>query len=210
MGDALAVSLIRHGLTRYNEESRYLGSTDLPLSAQGRQQLTALAALPLGESDLLVTSDLLRCQETAQLLYPGRRFRTFSALRELDFGLWEGKTYEQLKEDRLYRRWLDDPTGVSPPEGEGLRDFQRRTKQAFGELLSLAEDEGADKVVVITHGGVIRQWLTEYAPLKRNFFEWHVPIGCRLTLSGKKSDVRRGLRFISLLEEPFTERINGR
>lgn len=209
MGDTLAVSLIRHGLTRYNEESRYLGSTDLPLSAKGRQQLTALRALPLDESDLLVTSDLIRCQETAQLLYPGRRYCTFPALRELDFGLWEGKTYEQLKADRLYSRWLDDPAKVSPPQGEAYSAFQQRTEQAFVELLSLAEDEGAAKVVVITHGGVIRQWLTEYAPVKQDFFQWRVPIGCRLTLIGKKSDVRRGLRFISLQEEPFTEKING-
>ncbi|MCM3762951.1 histidine phosphatase family protein [Alkalihalobacillus oceani] len=209
MGDALAVSLIRHGLTRYNEESRYLGSTDLPLSAKGRRQLTAFYPLPLGKNDLLITSDLIRCQETAQLLYPGRRYRTFPALRELDFGLWEGKTYEQLKEDHLYRRWLDDPLKVSPPQGETYSAFQQRTKQAFVELLSLAEDEGAARLVVITHGGVIRQWLTEYAPVKRDFFQWRVPTGCRLSLIGKKSDVRRGLRFISLQEEPFTGKING-
>ncbi|NEU31063.1 histidine phosphatase family protein [bacterium LRH843] len=206
MGDSLVLTLIRHGLTTYNEEKRYIGVTDLPLSALGKAQLVSVN---VEEEQLLITSDLLRCKETAERLFPGKSYICLSDLREIDFGDWEGKTYDQLKDDAYYREWLDDPLSITPPSGESFVHFQMRIERAFCDVLSLVEKNDATYATIVTHGGVIRQMLTSLAPEKRVFFEWDVPIGRAFKLIGNKADARRGLRFTSLLEGPITAKTNG-
>ncbi|WP_100408353.1 histidine phosphatase family protein [Bacillus solitudinis] len=209
MVDTISVTLIRHGLTRFNEESRYIGSTDLPLSKKGVEQTNRLALLLNTSPDLLVTSDLMRCQQTMSLLYPNLPFQKSKQLREYDFGLWEGKTYEQLKSDKTYQSWLLNPLTTSPPQGETLSVFQQRVEEGFHLVIKKAIDQRKEHVAVITHGGVIRHWLSVYAPVKRTFFEWDASIGNIFTLKAKHQDLGRGERFTSLQEERFTEKING-
>lgn len=210
MGHALALTLIRHGLTIYNEEKRYIGVTDLPLSDRGRADILAMTNGKTSKREqLIITSNLRRCIETTELLYPEQSYTSLATLREIDFGEWEGKTYDQLKRNSCYRNWLNDPACVTPPKGESLKHFQQRTELAMQQVISLAEEKEATHATVITHGGVIRQWLTSFAPEKRAFFEWQVPIGCAYALVGKREDVRRGLRFTSLLEEPITGKTTG-
>ena len=210
MGHSLALTLIRHGLTRFNEEKRYIGSTDLPLSERGRADLLKITkGQEIGKKRLLISSDLTRCKETTELLYPDQSYLCLAPLREIDFGDWEGKTYEELKDDCVYRSWLDDPRLVTPPNGERLEQFRQRTNLAMKQVLDLAKENEVTNVTVITHGGVIRQWLSSFAPEKRAFFEWEVPIGAAFTLIGKCDDVRRGGRFTLLQEEPITAKISG-
>ncbi len=210
MGHSLALTLIRHGLTRFNEEKRYIGSTDLPLSDRGRADLLKITkGQEIGNERLLLSSDLKRCKETTELLYPGQSYLCLASLREIDFGEWEGKTYEELKDEPLYRSWLDDPRLVTPRNGESLQQFRQRTNFAMEQVLDLAAEKDVADITVITHGGVMRQWLSSFAPEKRAFFEWEVPIGAAFTLIGECDDVRRGERFTLLQEEPITVKING-
>lgn len=207
MGNRVVITLIRHGLTTYNEEKRYLGATDLPLSMRGKAALKPIDVC--WDHRLFLSSDLRRCMETAELLFPGISIHPLSTLREMNFGEWEGKTYADLKHDPAYCKWLDDPASVTPPCGESTHQFERRVESALSQILSLLEESNVAHAVVVTHGGVIRQLLTQYAPVKKKFFEWHVPISCAFTLSGELTEVRRGLRFTSLQEEPITEKTNG-
>jgi alpha-ribazole phosphatase len=193
----------------YNEQRRYIGSTDLPLSATGISQTKQLAKCLKEWPQFVVTSDLLRCKQTAELLFPQSNYFTSSLLRECDFGEWEGKTYEQLKENRQYQKWLDTPSNTTIPGGEPYQDFVNRTQAGFAWMLEQIRSQGTDSIVVVTHGGVIRQWLTMFAPMKKNFFEWDVSIGTVFTLQGKLDALRRGERFISLQGEHFTEKIVG-
>ncbi|MGG3504927.1 histidine phosphatase family protein [Paenibacillus lautus] len=198
----ITLHLVRHGRTLWNEERRYLGHEDQGILVEGRQQL-----LPLRERFCtkqfvrIYCSDLLRCRQTLNVILPDS---TMSAipddedpgrfipgveydprLRELDFGDWEGNTYEDLKSDISYRRWIDNPAEVTPPNGESWEAFCSRI-QAFltglyldlKELLHVEEDPdtlvqaeaeaeragygcGTQRaeldVLVVTHGGVIRQ-----------------------------------------------------
>lgn len=209
----ISLHLVRHGRTLWNEERRYLGHEDQGILAEGREQL-----LPLREElrcrhfVRIYCSDLLRCRQTLNVILsdskrgavpdddilgqfiPGVRYDP--RLRELDFGDWEGKTYEDLKTDSLYRRWIDNPAEVTPPSGESWEAFGSRV-QAFlsglyldvKELLHMEEApdplsqaeaeaeaearrgddgrgtlaEGVD-VLVVTHGGVIREMAAATVP----------------------------------------------
>ena len=99
--------LIRHGMTAANAERRYIGRrTDPPLSEQGRRELSARrdkGAYP--RVDGVFAGTLLRCTETARLLYPMLVPVAMPALNEMDFGTFEGKNYDQLKDDPTAGGW---------------------------------------------------------------------------------------------------------
>ncbi|MEI2397298.1 histidine phosphatase family protein [Paenibacillus phytohabitans] len=134
----LELVLIRHGHTQWNKERRYLGSTDLPLLPEARQQLSALSDQSAlgGEFWRVYCSDLLRCRETLAAVAPHLERQAIydSQLRELDFGAWEGGDYEQLKDNGHYRSWIDHPELVTPPEGEAWEQFEARVDDFWTQL----------------------------------------------------------------------------
>ena len=101
------VLLIRHGATAGNLKKRYIGRTDQPLCAAGEAQLRRLAD-DLPPCDHLFCSPLLRCRQTAQLLWPGVEQTVVDELRETDFGPFEGNTVKAV---------VDRITGKAPFEG---------------------------------------------------------------------------------------------
>lgn len=118
--------------TTWSAEDRVAGSTPLPLTSGGREQAAAWAGslVPLG-LQVVYSSFEPASVETARIL--ARRCRTkhkkLEALAEVDAGLWDGLTTQELKRryPRIFKRWYDDPSSVCPPEGEDLAE-------AFGRL----------------------------------------------------------------------------
>ncbi|MDR0269805.1 histidine phosphatase family protein [Paenibacillus sp.] len=163
--------LMRHGSTLWNEQKRYLGHTDLSLSSKGHEELiSARNKLKEMDFDRIYCSDLTRCRESLNAVRPDLSTEAVydSRLREMDFGEWEGHTYDQLKNVPLYRQWLDEPKCVTPPQGESWEAFEHRTTEFLEFMLRIAEDEQAvdspltSSVLLVAHGGVIRQivhWL---------------------------------------------------
>lgn len=163
--------IIRHGITQWNAERRYLGHTDLPLLPSALESLKNLKnQLSLsGRFSRVYCSDLLRCRETLAYLAPSLQENAVydKRLREMNFGDWEGSTYEELKENRQYRSWLDDPASVTPPNGESWDEFAGRVQSFLSECLQStdASEQGAEgedmlqRILIMTHGGVIRAWL---------------------------------------------------
>lgn len=194
----LAITYIRHFVTKENEEKQYIGWTNVPIVKQPRvsHQL---------EADIVMTSDLFRCRQTARLLFPNVVIECSYRWRELNFGDFEGKTYEQLKTVETYRRWLADPIRYVPPNGEAFTEFQTRIEQAISNAVS----RSASHIVVVTHGGVIRYVLSQYAPDVRPFWEWHVPFGEGVTLYNTKERWKERKRCISLAAVRFKESENG-
>lgn len=198
MAHHLAITCIRHFVTKENEEKQYIGWTNVPIVKQPRvsHQL---------EADIVMTSDLLRCRQTAYVLFPNHVIECSYRWRELNFGDFEGKTYEQLKTVETYRRWLADPIRYVPPNGEAFTEFQTRIEQAISNAVS----RSASHIVVVTHGGVIRYVLSQYAPDVRPFWEWHVPFGEGVTLYNTKERWKERKRCISLAAVRFKESENG-
>ncbi|OOE04771.1 phosphoglycerate mutase [Anoxybacillus kestanbolensis] len=194
----LAITYIRHFVTKENEEKQYIGWTNVPIVKQPRvsHQL---------EADIVMTSDLFRCRQTAYVLFPNHVIECSYRWRELHFGDFEGKTYEQLQAVEAYRHWLDDPVRYAPPNGETLTEFETRVEQAIDDVVY----RSVSHVVVVTHGGVIRYILSKYASDVRPFWKWHVPFGEGVTLYNTRERWRERKRCISLAAVRFKESENG-
>ena len=160
----MSIYLIRHGKTVANEQHRYCGSTDLPLSENGREELQGLC---YGiHPQRFLTSGMKRTNETLQILFGTVPFSTDSRFREVDFGDFEMKTYEELKDDPAYQRWLtgDNESNI-PPHGESGVQMTRRVLEAFGSL--------PDGTALITHGGVIAAIMAELFPAEgKHRYQW--------------------------------------
>ena len=126
----MRILLLRHGITEANEKHLYCGSTDLPLSPAGRAALRR-QEMP-APSTRFITSGMRRCNETLEALFGTVPYEIEPDFREIDFGDFEMKSYEMLKDDPAYQAWLtgDNEKNV-PPNGESGEHMTRRALAAF-------------------------------------------------------------------------------
>lgn len=167
----MTIYLIRHGQTRGNLERRYMGVTDQPLCPQGR---AALADWRGPEAEAVYVSPLLRCRETAAILYPGTAQTAVPGLRETDFGAFEGRTYEELQDSPAYRAWLDSAGQAAPPGGESREQVRRRVLAAFRTVT--AGHAPGERLALVVHGGTIMTLLEALEP-GGQFYRWQAPNG---------------------------------
>lgn len=165
----MLIYLIRHGETIFNAENRYQGSLDVPLSERGRRKLRRADFCPT----VVYTSPLRRTKETAAILFPQARQIAVSELREMSFGVFEGRSREELAEDEQHRIWLTTGfTGSCPGETETHPQFVRRTCNAFAALVDEALDKGEERLVIVAHGGTQMAVLSAYTSDPREFSQW--------------------------------------
>ena len=153
--------IARHGQTKHNLDHRYQGITDAPLNETGLNQAARLAdRLSSEKIDVIHSSDLLRCVQTADLLAKkhGLKINMDERLREISFGNWEGMSYQEINAQSpgLLEKWMNDPAHVSPPNGETLSELALRVKSAVDEMKFQHAEQ---TVLLVTHGGVIRTLL---------------------------------------------------
>lgn len=172
------IHFIRHGSIDETLSGKYIGTTDVPLSDKGK---TALRKLDYDYSypgaQALFTSPLKRCTQTAQLLYPDLKPLVIANLSECNFGEWEGKTADELKNDEDFQKWLAGDNGVKPPRGESNADFVRRICLMFESIVEGLMKTGVTESVIITHGGVIMTLLAVYGLPQAKPFEWTMDNG---------------------------------
>lgn len=166
------VLLLRHGRTEANDRRLYCGSTDLPLSEGGRAALLALKAAggyPPLEGFRVVTSGMKRTEETLSLLYGETPHEREPDLREMDFGAFEMRGYEELKDDPSYRAWCSgDNMDNTAPGGESGRAMAERAAACFSRLRC----EGRD-LCIVTHGGVIAAIMASLFPEEnKSLYQW--------------------------------------
>lgn len=150
--------LLRHPEPEASASGRCYGSLDVALSPDGIRQAYSVAdALVKKSLAAIYTSPRQRCTQAAQILAAGRRslLETVPALRELDFGEFEGRRYDEIAAmyPDLYQEWMDHPTGTQFPGGESFRDMHARVTTAMRELRSRHTGQS---IALVTHGGVIR------------------------------------------------------
>jgi broad specificity phosphatase PhoE len=136
----ITVVLTRHGLTDRSEPEQHLGQhIDISLSDAGRRQAEALARRLGGvRFDRVISSPLFRAQETAEILARGQvAVETDPRLKEMDYGAWEGLTYEQIEErDGAARReWELAPDRLPCPGGESGNDVAERVRAFLVDLI---------------------------------------------------------------------------
>ncbi|MGA8575640.1 MAG: histidine phosphatase family protein [Candidatus Cybelea sp.] len=131
----------RHAATDHNLTKRFLSTTDLPLGAQGRAQCESLRdALRSFAFERCLVSPMRRCLQTRELAASHLPFAIEPALREVDFGAWEGETLEWVETTapELLAQRRRDPVRFRPPQGESIEEAARRMR-ALAERLRAEE-----------------------------------------------------------------------
>jgi len=149
------ILLVRHAQTAWNEQKRFQGSSDTPLTSRGEWQAQRLGAcLAKRELCALFSSDLQRALETASAItaYHDLDLVQDNRLRELDFGGWEGMTYPEIKAEdpEKLRAWEEDWQRVSPPGGESFQTLIERVT-SFADRFLKPGNEG--QTAIVAHGG---------------------------------------------------------
>ncbi len=178
------IHLIRHGLTQHNLDGIYSGRNDVPLCQDGINQLLQMKAeYKYPQADVVFTSPLPRCIETAKLLYPDIKPIEINGLTEYNFGEFDGQTAEVLHEKQpLFDRWLKGEKNIQPPFGESNEEFAQRVCSCFVKIMDGILKTGTDNVVIITHGGVISTLMANFAIPEASVSDWLTPSGCGYTL----------------------------
>lgn len=162
------VLFIRHAET--DMAGTFCGHSNPPINARGRQQIqTLLNALDGEEINYILTSDLERAAYTASTLADAFGIPCIKKpdLREINFGSWEGLTWQQIQEqDEAYaRRWTETYPILPAPGGESFADFQTRVIAEVTEILNSSDRRQA---AIVTHGGVMRVVLQAMCGLAEN------------------------------------------
>ncbi|MGG1679044.1 histidine phosphatase family protein [Neobacillus sp. NRS-1170] len=175
----MRIIIVRHGETNENAARRYLGHYDAALNQQGRKQLKDLSEIlrrtETQPISAIYTSDLIRAVESAQLI--GNEFQLIPlpiiALRELHFGEFDCKTYEEIrqKDQERLERWIRNPYLVGPPNGETLLQLGERVDDWLETILNTEKPAGT--IVIVSHGGPIRWFLSKWVKGDSNEF-WNV------------------------------------
>ena len=187
----MRIFFIRHGMTKGNEEKRYVGRTDEPLSRQGREAIRHRKAGGVYPSAGTVwSSPMKRCLQTAELIYPGCFIRIADGLRECDFGQFEYRNYIERAGDPRYQAWVDSGGTLPFPGGEDGAEFRRRSCSAFLHIAEGFREDGGKAAALIVHGGTIMSVLSEFEKPSRGFYGRQVGNGCGLECEWKGEEKR--------------------
>lgn len=156
----------------WNRQGKYQGQSDVPLTDEGREQARILSERLKDEKiDVIYASDLDRAIETAAIIAKYHDLNVLPAplMRELNFGIWEGMTYDEIiqKWPQEYNEWQRDPHNKKPPEGETLAELCKRVSKFLKET---AREHPDSRILVVSHAGPIRAILSVLLNLRQDFF----------------------------------------
>ena len=147
---------------------------DLPLTKRGIAALEGKKDMfyyPLPENTPVYTSGKLRTEQTLTVLFGKIAHEVEPDLGEMDFGKFEFRAYEELKDDTAYQRWITGNNFENQcPGGESGRMMTERVTRAFEKLL---EEKKTENLLLVTHGGPIAALMERYFPEdEKNRYEW--------------------------------------
>jgi len=173
--------LLRHGATPLN--GLYVGSTDVSLAEEGREQaLRICKTLVPMHIDQVFCSPMKRCRETMELLSLDTPVEIIDNLREIDFGRWEGHGFEEISttDQELIENWRINGETFCFPDGECVKDFNKRVELFSRRVVASTEE----RILIIAHGGTIRHLLCTFlglSPEKKMIFD--IQPGCFSTVA---------------------------
>ena len=192
--------IVRHGATQLTAEDRFAGSTDVPLSDEGRGQIAALAErLRCDKLHAVYTSPLIRTLETARMISSRHDLepRPEPGLCEIDYGRWEGRSRDEVEAEYAeeYDAWQDDPLTVAPLRGEsGIQVMAR----ALPAVRRIVQNHHRRSVVLVSHKGTIRLLISSLLGLDaRGYRDRLDQSPGALNILDFTSDVRARLRLFN-------------
>lgn len=165
--------LIRHSKIKPLYPGAFVGSLDLGLCEEGIKAAREME-FELEGSFRLFCSPMKRATETAGILFQDYARQTDERLKEIDFGNWENRSFEQIQKENPEEvdLWVNSPMKFTFPGGENISAFTARVEAAAADLASAAQEE---TVVAVAHGGVIRFMLCHLIGLP---YERHLSLRC--------------------------------
>lgn len=154
------IFLVRHGEVEgnYGPNRTFAGWGDKPLTEKGRAQAQAVANRLAREAIVAVySSDLMRARHTAEAIAArhGLAVQADKALREVNYGQWEGLGDAELLRDwaEHWQRRVADPLNVAPPDGESYADLWRRLQPSWQAIVERHQNQS---VAIVGHNGSLR------------------------------------------------------
>lgn len=166
----MQITLLRHAPTAGNLCKRYIGKTDEPITDQSAKLLQK--APKYKDVKLVYTSALTRTIQTANILFPHADTIQVPQFNEMDFGVFEGKNWQDLQVDENYNQWLQTNCEGQCPKGESKEAFTRRCCSAFIHLCSTAPQK---EIFIVAHGGTIMAVLSQLALPSKSYYDWSTP-----------------------------------
>jgi len=192
------IYFVRHAKSEANHAKKYTGWLDTDLSndgiAQAEKGQRYFADISV---DNIYSSPLKRAYKTAKIVFGDTAvIKKMDDFKELNVGLFEMKTYEEVLSEypEILRKWIDDPTTATPPEGENLYDFYKRVTTGFVKVVN--ENIGKTAVIV-THGGVIRSLILYALNMKLNDI-WRIKVN---NMSVSIIELMGGNKTLALLND---------
>lgn len=112
-----------------------------------------------------------------EIIYANIPFTVVPEFKECNFGNFEGRTYEELKDDPQYRQWIDNGGMGAIPGGEDTAAFKERCCRGFAETVDQISKNKIEQSAIVIHGGVIMAILEAYAEDRQDFFAWQISNG---------------------------------
>ena len=154
------ILLLRHGETDWNIQLRFQGSKDIPLNKNGEERASCVAARVFGwQPEVVYSSPLQRALRTAQLTVDrlGVNICIVPELCEINFGIWEGMTTLELKQQgELFNKWAEKPFSQAIPQAETEERILERSKR----VLDIIKTSSKERILIVSHGGTIRALLS--------------------------------------------------
>lgn len=168
------VHLFRHSMTKGNLEHRYIGKTvDEPLCEEGielaKARATELGPIPGG---YVFVSPMVRCRQTAEILFPEKEQICVEDIMEIDFGDFSNKTYLELDGNEDYQKWIDSNGTLPFPNGESKEYFVERNIRGIEQIFEMAEDKGMKEFAIVAHGGTVMAFCEHY--IHGDYHSFHV------------------------------------
>ncbi len=169
--------LIRHGQTEWNATGRWQGQADPPLNEVGREQARATAhALKSQHIDALISSDLRRARETAEIIADALDLRVEldARLREVNLGEWQGLFSDEIRArwpDEM-KMWIEQPLATCPPHGESIQELAERVLIAVNDIAARYRDR---RVGLVAHELPIAVIVTRASGIPLSQLRAHIP-----------------------------------
>lgn len=163
--------LIRHGETEYNRKKRYSGSTDIAINSVGiRQSKAVVDKLKREHIDVIYSSNKLRAKQSAKIMFPGKRIILSSKLAEIDFGVFEGLTRDQMISlyPKVFASWIKHPYKARIPKAETLLQLCKRIS---AEINKIVRNSNGKNIAIVFHGAAISVFIN-YILHKRDFWKF--------------------------------------
>ena len=186
------------GVVPMEKKERDWRGLDVPRLPQG-EELARRVGATLPAVEHIYRSPLQRCRRTAELLWPGVEMTVVDELRESDFGPFEGKNHEELKDDPLYQAWLgmgDRPNFAAMPVGESAQQVTDRVSIGLEKTAADAARRGFGRVGVVSHGRALMALLAKYGRPERDYYGWMCP-----NCGGFRAELNPDTLELTILEE---------